>query len=108
MFYGPMLGPSRRISRVVHDRPYSPYDNPSLALWLDCSDASTLTTRLENGQEFVTEWRDKSGNNHHMTQDTASVQPELIRVNSSIDGIRFHEVNGKMRSDNPLDLIDLS
>lgn len=38
--------------------------NSGLALWLDASDSSTLT--LGPGSA-VTEWRDKSGNNHHAT-----------------------------------------
>ncbi len=43
----------------------------SLALWLDADDASTITL---NGST-VSQWSDKSGNNHHVTQATAAAQP---------------------------------
>ena len=42
-----------------------------LALWLDADDASTITL---NGST-VSQWDDKSGNDHHATQATASNQP---------------------------------
>ena len=44
----------------------------TLALWLDAKDTSTLTVALDN---TVSEWRDKSGNNRHATQDTVSLRP---------------------------------
>ena len=44
----------------------------TLALWLDAKDTSTLTVALDN---TVSEWRDKSGNNRHATQDTLSLKP---------------------------------
>lgn len=43
----------------------------ALALWLDASDASTITL---NGSA-VSQWNDKSGNNRHATQATAANQP---------------------------------
>lgn len=43
----------------------------STALWLDAADASTITL---NGTT-VSQWADKSGNNRHATQATASLQP---------------------------------
>lgn len=44
----------------------------TLAVWLDAKDTSTLTVALDN---TVSEWRDKSGNNRHATQDTLSLRP---------------------------------
>jgi hypothetical protein len=41
------------------------------ALWLDADDAGTIT---QSGG-FVTEWRDKSGNNRHATDSIAGVRP---------------------------------
>lgn len=40
------------------------------ALWLDASDSDTIT--LSTG---VSEWRDKSGNNHHLSQANSGNQP---------------------------------
>ena len=40
-------------------------------LWLDASDGTTITS--ENG--LVSQWNDKSGNNNHVIQATASKQP---------------------------------
>jgi len=43
----------------------------STALWLDAADASTIT---ESGGA-VSQWDDKSGNNHHVVQATVSARP---------------------------------
>jgi hypothetical protein len=43
----------------------------NLALWLDADDASTITL---NGSD-VAQWNDKSGNDYHVVQGTASLQP---------------------------------
>jgi len=43
----------------------------STALWLDASDASTITL---NGSD-VSQWNDKSGNSRHASQSTAANQP---------------------------------
>jgi hypothetical protein len=48
--------------------------NPSMvgpALWLDAADASTIT---ESGGA-VSQWDDKSGNNHHVIQAASAAQP---------------------------------
>ena len=45
----------------------------SAALWLDASDASTITL---NGST-VSQWRDKSGNGNHANQAVAANQPEI-------------------------------
>lgn len=48
--------------------------NPSMlstTLWLDAADASTIT---ESGGA-VSQWDDKSGNNHHVIQATSAAQP---------------------------------
>lgn len=44
-----------------------------LALWLDADDFSTITL---NGST-VSQWRDKSGNGRHVSQNNASAQPEF-------------------------------
>jgi len=45
----------------------------SLAVWLDASDASTLTS----SGGLVSEWRDKSGNARHAVQATSGSRPTL-------------------------------
>lgn len=41
------------------------------SLWLDAADASTLTVT----NNAVSEWRDKTGHNHHASQATGALQP---------------------------------
>jgi hypothetical protein len=45
----------------------------STALWLDASDAGTITLNGAN----VSQWNDKSGNGKHATQATAAAQPDF-------------------------------
>ncbi|MFA5347076.1 MAG: hypothetical protein WC294_02980 [Methanoregula sp.] len=49
-------------------------------LWLDASDASTIT--IDTG---VSQWADKSGNNDHAVQATTSLQPAV--VSASLNGL---------------------
>ena len=51
-------------------RPWTPADITT-ALWLDASDASTVTTV----SGAVSQWNDKSGNARHLTQGTAANRP---------------------------------
>jgi len=54
--------------------PWSPSSlGGSLALWLDASDASTVTS----SGGLVSEWRDKSGNARHAVQATSGSRPTL-------------------------------
>lgn len=46
----------------------------ALAIWFDADDASTLTI-VSNA---VSEWRDKSGNNRHVSQATAGNRPAYV------------------------------
>jgi hypothetical protein len=48
------------------------------ALWLDASDEDSITLNGSN----VSQWDDKSGNNKHASQGTASVQPLYDEVNT--------------------------
>ena len=48
----------------------------STSIWLDAADASTITS----SSNLVSQWDDKSGNNNHLAQATASLQP-LYNVN---------------------------
>ena len=46
--------------------------NSSSELWLDATDSSTIS---KDGSNLVAEWQDKSGNNNHVSQGSASVKP---------------------------------
>jgi hypothetical protein len=50
---------------------FDPRSISGLALWLDAADASTITL---NGSS-VSQWNDKSGNNRHFSQSSATWQP---------------------------------
>lgn len=50
---------------------FSPDDVSNLAIWLDASDASTIT----ESSGSVSQWNDKSGNGRHVTQASGSAQP---------------------------------
>jgi hypothetical protein len=51
---------------------FNPKSISGLALWLDASDSTTVTTATG-----VSEWRDKSGNGRNFTQTTENNQPAL-------------------------------
>ena len=53
---------------------WTPAQLPSLALWLDADDASTITLNGSN----VSQWDDKSGNGRNASQATASFQPTYL------------------------------
>ncbi|MEI8285912.1 MAG: hypothetical protein WCG15_01295, partial [Actinomycetes bacterium] len=62
------------LSSQAHAVAWSPTTlGSSLALWLDASDATTITS----SGGLVSEWRDKSGNNRHATQTNAGNQPSV-------------------------------
>lgn len=50
---------------------WAPSDLTNLLAWYDASDTTTIT---ESGG-LVSQWDDKSGNSHHLTQVNASIQP---------------------------------
>ncbi|MFM1863979.1 MAG: Cyanophage [Pseudomonadota bacterium] len=65
-------GAPRTVTVAKDTLPWSPADlGPALALWFDADDASTL---ILNGST-ISEWRDKSGNNRHASQNSAAEQP---------------------------------
>lgn len=51
----------------------------SLLFWYDASDAATLTL----AGSLVTEWEDKSGNGHHLSQGNVSLQPTLVSADQN-------------------------
>jgi Secretion system C-terminal sorting domain len=54
--------------------------NTNLSLWLTAADPTTLQnpsgSQANNG-DFIAQWKDKSGNNHHAVQATSGTQPVL-------------------------------
>lgn len=67
----PMLGLGRTLLKSKGFKASWTPTALSPALWLDANDASTITL---NGTT-VSQWRDKSGNARHASQDTAANQP---------------------------------
>lgn len=68
----------------------SPDAIAGLQLWLDASDSDTITL---NGST-VSQWNDKSGNDYHVSQGTASNQPTYVTaVLNSKNIVRFDGVN---------------
>jgi hypothetical protein len=61
------ITPAETAKQIVWD----PSLLPGLALWLDATDASTITADSSG----VSEWRDKSGAKHHVIQSIASARP---------------------------------
>jgi hypothetical protein len=58
-----------------------------LALWLDADDAGTITLNGSN----VSQWDDKSGNARHVSQGSASAQPEFAATGlNSKPTLRFN------------------
>jgi len=66
------MGWITRFITVLDGNQFSPASIPDLALWVDASDASTLTL---DGSNNVSEWRDKSGNARHLVQATTLLRP---------------------------------
>lgn len=65
---------------------WNPKTYSGLELWLDSNDSETIT--LNGGT--VSQWDDKSGNNYHVSQGTASNQPTLTpNALNSRDVLRF-------------------
>lgn len=63
---------------------FSPLDL-SPAMWLDASDASTITA--SSGK--VSQWSDKSGNGRHMTQGTGLLQPAYNETKNGKNVVTF-------------------
>lgn len=55
--------------------PFAPTSIAGLVLWLDASDASTVTL---DGSNNVSQWNDKSGNARHATQATVLTRPNYV------------------------------
>jgi hypothetical protein len=68
-------------------------------LWLDASDASTITADINDA---VSQWNDKSGNNNHVTQANVANQPT-----KGVDMISFVGVNDNMLTNSAINNSDI-
>jgi hypothetical protein len=74
--------------------PFAPTDIAGLQLWLDASDATSVTL---DGSNNVEQWNDKSGNVRHATQATALLRPAYISAaKNGLNAIR-HTAAGTLR-----------
>jgi hypothetical protein len=68
-------------SALLNRRVWTPAElNPQV--WLDASDLSTFTLNVDK----VSEWRDKSGNNRHVSQTSNTNRPSLSGGTVSFNG----------------------
>jgi hypothetical protein len=74
---------------------WTPYRiGPTVSLWLDASDASTLTLTSSN---TVSQWKDKSGNGNNAIQNAGVTQPVYNATTmNGYPGISFDGVAQKM------------
>lgn len=65
----------------------TPDEISDMIFWHDTSDSSSIT---KDGSNKVSQWNDKSGNGHHLTQSSSSNQPLWTSGNrNSLDTIDF-------------------
>lgn len=78
---------TRSFRQQQQQRLWTPADITT-ALWLDATDASTITTV----SGAVSEWRDKSGNARHVSQANAAWRPAV--VTNAINGLQVLQFDG--------------
>lgn len=72
--------------------PFAPTDLANLGLWLDASDAATITL---DGSNKVSQWNDKSGNGRHASQATPSARPGVSTINAE-QAVNFDGSNDRL------------
>jgi hypothetical protein len=72
-----------------------------LALWLDAADDTTFSYSSGN---IVSQWRDKSGNNSHVSQATSANQPSRSTTQNSRKILTFDGTNDSLSTSISLDL----
>lgn len=80
----------RRFLLSNQSRAFTPTDIPGLALWLDASDASSITL---DGSNMVEQWNDKSGNGKHATQALILNRPSGTATINGLGAIGFDGTN---------------
>lgn len=74
-----MFGVGRLGSRQKKSTGAAALPTADLLVWYDASDAATITLTGSS----VTDWDDKSGNGHHLSQANASLQPTLVSADQN-------------------------
>lgn len=97
----------RRFLLSNQSRAFTPTDIPGLALWLDASDAATITL---DGSNNVSQWNDKSGNGRNFTQVTAMQRPSrTLAGQNSLNVVTFDGADDNLLSSvGVLSLADVS
>lgn len=80
----------RRFLLSNQSRAFVPTDISGLALWLDASDAASLTL---DGSNNVSQWSDKSGNARNVTQSNFFRRPSYTAA-SQINGVNVVKFDG--------------
>lgn len=88
----------RRFLLSNQSRAFVPTDISGLALWLDASDASTLTL---DGSNNVSQWNDKSGNDRNAVQASTIRRPSLTTVANGRTALLFDGIDDQLRSPYP-------
>ncbi len=80
--------------------PWTPAEaSTPVTAWYDASDVATITT--SDGR--LSEWRDKSGNGYHATQNTTADQPATGGAINSLNAIDFNPGAGKQHLNTTLE-----
>ena len=75
--------PAQQSPLSVQHGVFDPTSIASLVAWYDASDASTIT---KDGNDFVSQWDDKSGNSNHVSQSSHNSKPKYYPSGGQIDG----------------------
>lgn len=71
---------------------FSPLEISSIKLWLDASDASSIT----HSSGCISVWRDKSGNFNHLSQVTPSARPNIsVAAQNGLNTVSFVAANSQ-------------
>jgi hypothetical protein len=90
---------------VSKRRPFSPGDLSGLSLWLDASDATTLTVSGSS----VSAWADKSGNGYNVSQGTSAAQPTTgLETQNGLNVLSFDGTKGMRTANGDLNVPTLT
>jgi lysophospholipase L1-like esterase len=78
---GPGMGFSRSRRKKTNATPFAPTHAPGLLAWYDASDSSSIT----HASNVISQWNDKSGNGHHVSQGGATtLRPTYVPASNKI------------------------
>lgn len=76
---------------------WTPASLPNLVAWYDASDAASITS----SGGAVSQWNDKSGNGHHLTQSTSNLKPTT--GTRTLNGLNVIDFDGAVGSADYMD-----